>query len=86
MDPDGRPLDGAPSKRAGGVFVGRHTSRSPAAIPGAITGAVGTALLGKSPDGSGRAVFAVANADGSIVQVHVEKGVDGLAPGTGWSD
>jgi len=79
-DPDGRPLDAAPSKVAGGVFVGRHTSRNPAAIPGAVTGAVGTALLGRSPDGSGRAVFAVANADGSIIQVHVEKGVDGLAP------
>lgn len=79
-DPDGRPLDAAPSKLAGGVFVGRYTNRSPAAIPGAITGSIGTALLGKSPDGSGRAVFAVANSDGSIAQVHVEKGVDGLAP------
>lgn len=79
-DPDGRPLAGAPSKFAGGVFVGRHTGRAPAVIPGAVTGSVGTALLGKSPDGTGRAVFAVANADGGIVQVHVEKGVDGLAP------
>jgi hypothetical protein len=44
------------------------------------TAAIATALLGKSPDGSGRAVFAGLNADGSIVQVHVEAGVDGLAP------
>jgi hypothetical protein len=79
-DPDGRPLAGAPSKLAGGVFAGRHTNRVPAAIPGAITGSLGTALLGKAPDGSGRAVFAAVNADGSIVQIHVEKGVDGLAP------
>ena len=44
------------------------------------TGAVGTALLGHSPDGSTRAVFAVVSADGSIVQEHTGKGLDGLAP------
>src|SRR5262245_21608252 len=81
IDPDGRPLDGAPNKVAGGVFAGALTNRTPQLVPGAMsTGAVATALLGKSPDGSGRAVFAGLNADGSVVQVHVEFGVDGLAP------
>jgi hypothetical protein len=81
IDPDGRPLEGAPSKVAGGVFTGALTNRTPQLVPGAMSsGAVTTALLGKSPDGSGRAVFAGLNADGSVVQVHVEFGVDGLAP------
>ena len=49
--------------------------------PGGLTrGALGTAFLGASPDGSGFAVFAVATADGAIAQVHVQDGVDGLAP------
>ena len=79
VDPDGRPLAGAPSKVAGGVFAGEQTNRAPQIAPGSLAaGAVGTALLGKSPDGDGRAVFAVALADGAIVQVHVELGVDGL--------
>jgi hypothetical protein len=81
IDPDGRPLDGAPSKVAGGVFTGTLTNRSPQIHPGGMTaGAVATALLGKSPDGGGRAVFAGLHADGSVVQIHVELGVDGLAP------
>jgi Di-haem oxidoreductase, putative peroxidase len=47
---------------------------------GALTqGALGTAFLGPSPDGSGLAVFAVVTADGAITQVHVQDGVDGLA-------
>ena len=81
LDPDGCPLAQAPDKVAGGVFVGELTNRTPQLAKGAMrTGAIGTALLGKSPDGSGRAVFAGLSADGSIVQVHVEQGVDGLAP------
>jgi hypothetical protein len=82
LDPSGAPLAGAPSKLAGGVFAGNDTARRPEQlVPGGImTGAVGTALLGRSPDDSGRAVFAAACADGSVVQVHVEKGVDGLFP------
>lgn len=49
--------------------------------PGAIDrGALGTALLGASPDGSGFAVFAVVTGAGAVVQVHVQDGVDGLAP------
>ena len=53
-------------------------------ISGALnTGAVGTALLGPSPDGTCKAVFAVVTADGAIVQEHTLKGLDGLAgPGT----
>ena len=48
---------------------------------GAISnGALGTALLGASPDGSGFAVFAVVAGDGSVVQAHVQDGIDGLAP------
>lgn len=43
-------------------------------------GAFGTALLGTSPDGSGFAVFAVVTGDGAVVQVHVQDGVDGIAP------
>jgi len=81
IDPDGRPLDGAPSKIAGGIFAGALTNRVPQLIPGAMaTGALATALLGKSPDGGGRAVFAGLHADGSVIQIHVELGVDGLAP------
>jgi hypothetical protein len=41
---------------------------------------VGTALLGPSPDGTCKAVFAVVTADGAIVQEHTLKGLDGLAP------
>ncbi|TMM34190.1 MAG: hypothetical protein E6F99_22450 [Actinobacteria bacterium] len=82
LDPTGIPLAGAPNPHAGGVFAGNLTPRLPAQlIPGALArGAVGTAFLGRSPDGSGRAVFCVVLADGSIVQEHTEKAVDGLAP------
>jgi hypothetical protein len=41
---------------------------------------VGTALLGRSPDGTTKAVFSVVLADGSMVQEHTLKAVDGLAP------
>ncbi|TMC51978.1 MAG: hypothetical protein E6J20_13930 [Chloroflexi bacterium] len=95
-DPDGRPLKGAPNAITGGVYFGDLTGRRPAqVIPGALTkGAVGTAFLGHSPDGSGRAVFCVIVADGSVVQEHTGKGLDGLAPGgtvqplvgSSWSD
>ena len=56
IDPDGRPLDGAPSKVAGGIFAGALTDRAPQLVPGSMaTGAVATTPLGKSPDGGGRA-------------------------------
>jgi hypothetical protein len=49
--------------------------------PGGIDrGALGTAFLGSSPDGSGFAVFAVVTGSGAVAQVHVQDGVDGLAP------
>src|SRR5262245_36627628 len=82
LDPSGIPLAGAPNPQAGGVFAGNLTPRLPAQVfPGALDrGAVGTAFLGRSPDGSGRAVFCVALADGSVIQAHTGKAVDGLAP------
>jgi hypothetical protein len=81
IDPDGRPLADPPSTTAGGVFASDETNRTDQRIPGQLTGAtVGTALIGKSGDGSGKAVFAAVNADGSVAQVHVKLGVDGLAP------
>jgi hypothetical protein len=81
-DPDGRPLKGAPNAMTGGVYFGNLTGRQPSqVIPGALAkAAVGTAFLGRSPDGSRRAVFCVIVADGSIVQEHTAKGLDGLAP------
>ena len=82
LDPDGAGLAGAPNAEAGGVFAGDLTARLPQQlVPGALNaGAVGTAFLGHSPDGSARAVFCVVLADGSIVQEHTARGVDGLAP------
>jgi hypothetical protein len=88
LDPTGLPLNGAPNALIGGVYLGNLTNRNtvtapsqPQVIPGGLnTGAVGTALLGPSPDGTCRAVFAVITADGAIVQEHTQKGLDGLAP------
>jgi hypothetical protein len=80
IDPSGVPLAGAPSPVAGGVFAGSVTNRSPASTHGLTAGALATVLLTRSPDLSGRAVFLAALADGSVVQVHVQRGVDGLAP------
>ncbi len=81
VDPSGEPLNNAPSKLLGGVFVGSLTNRSPQLSPGALSsGGVASALLGMSPDGSKRAVFAVLTADGSLAQAHTEFALDGLAP------
>jgi hypothetical protein len=92
LDPTGLPLAGAPlsapNPLIGGVYVGSLTNRNVVAMPsqpqvirGSLsTGAVGTALLGPSPDGTCKAVFAVISADGAIVQEHTLKGLDGLAP------
>jgi hypothetical protein len=88
LDPTGLPLKGAPSPVIGGVYVGSLTNRNvvavpaqPQVIPGSLsTGAVGTALLGSSPDGTCKAVFSVVTADGAIVQEHTVKGLDGVAP------
>ncbi|HLK90920.1 MAG TPA: di-heme oxidoredictase family protein, partial [Polyangia bacterium] len=80
LDPNGEPLAGAPDATAGGVFSGDATNRNSASTEGLDHGAVATAIMTKSVDGSGKAVFLAAEADGSIVQVHVLKGVDGFAP------
>jgi hypothetical protein len=88
LDPTGLPLKGAPNPVIGGVYAGNLTNRNvvavpqqPQVIPGSLNkGAVGTAFLGPSPDGTCKAVFAVVTADGAIVQEHTLKGLDGLAP------
>jgi hypothetical protein len=93
LDPTGLPLKGAPNSLIGGVYVGNLTNRNrvtglpplpppqPQVIPGALKrGAVGTALLGPSPDLTCKAVFVVVTADGAIVQEHTLYGLDGLAP------
>jgi hypothetical protein len=88
VDPTGLPLAKPPNPDIGGVYVGNKTNRNavttpsqPQVIPGGLNrGAVGTALLGPSPDGTCKAVFVVATADGAIVQEHTLKGLDGLAP------
>jgi hypothetical protein len=82
LDPNGTPLAGPPSPLVGGVFAGDLTNRAPQQLlPGGLmSAAVGTALLGRSPDSSTRAVFAAVLADGSLIQMHTEQGLDGLAP------
>jgi hypothetical protein len=82
LDPGGMPLAGGPNPETGGVFFGSMTPRKPEqVIPGKLAaGAVGTAFLGRALDDPRRAVFAVVTADGSILQAHTEKAVDGLAP------
>ena len=86
LDPTGQPLNGPPNPKIGGVYVGSLTDRdqvyaSPQVIRGALrTGAIGTALLGPSLDGTCKAVFCVVTADGAILQEHTLKGLDGLAP------
>jgi hypothetical protein len=80
LDPQGFPLAGAPDPIAGGVFAGNLTNRNAASTHGLTSAALGTAIITKSPELTGRAVFATVEADGSIVQVNVQRGVDGLAP------
>lgn len=83
VDPSGIPLAGAPDPVAGGVFASYITNRQlnpPDPTQGLTTAAVATALATKSPDLAipQRAVFFAALADGSVAQVHVQKGVDPL--------
>jgi len=85
VDPSGIGLAGAPDPIAGGVFAGSITNRQLSPVDpteGLTTAAVATALATKSPDLAipQRAVFFAALADGSVAQVHVQKGVDRLAP------
>src|SRR5262249_7887254 len=77
LAPQGYPLGGAPDMVAGGVFAGDVTNRSASSTHGLVTAALGTAIVTKSPDLTGRAVFVAVEADGSVVQIHVQKGVDG---------
>jgi hypothetical protein len=79
-DPQGVPLAAAPDVTAGGVFAGSLTNRIAGSTDGLTSAAVATALATKSPDLGIRAVFFAALADGSIAQVHVQKGVDPLVP------
>ena len=87
LDPQGWGLAGPPNPNIGGVYFDNLTNRgmfppsTSEVIPGRLsTGAVGTAFLGASPDGTAKAVFAVVEADGGIVQEHTLQGLDGLAP------
>lgn len=81
VDPDGKPLEAKLSAVSGGVFAGGLSERNPQIISGSLTqGSVGTTFMGTSPGNDIRADFAVANSDGSISQVHVSDGIDGLAP------
>src|SRR5258706_3865817 len=86
LDPTGQPLAGAPNPKIGGVYAGSLTNRDNVTsqsqvIPGSLsTGAVGTAFLGPSPDGSCKAVSSVVTADGAIVQESALQWLDGLAP------
>ena len=80
LDPQGYPLAGAPNQIAGGVFAANLTNRDAKTTRGLTNAALGTAILTKSPDLTGRAVFVAVQADGSVVQINVLKGVDGLAP------
>jgi hypothetical protein len=92
LDPQGWGFKRAPNPEFGGVYYDNLANRGTVGvagvtsqvIPGGLnTGAVGTAFLGASPDGSKKAVFAVVEADGSIVQEHTLQGLDGLVgPGT----
>lgn len=89
LDPQGFGLAGPPNPHLGGVYYENLTNRGTLSVPGVTsqvingglnTGAVGTAFLGASPDGSKKAVFFVVEADGSIVQEHTLQGLDGVVP------
>jgi hypothetical protein len=79
LDPQGYPLAGAPSQSAGGIFAGYLTNRNLKTTQGINSAALGTTILTKSPDLTGRAVFAAVQADGSVAQFNVLKGVDSTA-------
>jgi len=81
VDPDGKPLEALLSARSGGVFAGGLSERTPQIAAGSLTeGSVGTGFMGVSPANDIRADFAAVNSDGSVAQVHVADGIDGLAP------
>ncbi len=57
VDPQGYLLAGAPNLADGGVFAGSQTNRKASYTGGLTAAALGTAILTKSPDLTGRAVF-----------------------------
>lgn len=78
-DANGEPFVGA-NREAGGVFFG-DAGRSTAPTGRSLSSpALATTLLTRAPDGSGRSIFIAALADGSVVQINVADGADGLAP------
>ncbi len=79
-DGDGTITVTNPSGVPTAIFSGDETNRAGTSHAGIPSGALGTTLLTKSPDETARPVFAAVLADGSVVQVHVTRGVDPLAP------
>jgi hypothetical protein len=80
LDPPGFPFAGAPPINTG-VFAGTRTNRVAGDTSHGINnGTLATVLVTKSPDFSGRAVFFVANSNGSVDAIHVAQGNDALAP------
>ncbi|MET0286205.1 MAG: di-heme oxidoredictase family protein [Polyangiales bacterium] len=69
-----------PNGRPTAVFAGSVTNRDPTVHQGLGAPALGTTLITKSPEETNRPVFAAVLSDGSLVQVHVTKGVDPLSP------
>lgn len=69
-DPPGNPVV---------VLAGDLTNHT-ATSRGLRTGALGLALITKSPDASAKPVFATVTADGSVLQAHAINGMDELAP------
>ena len=76
------PRASAPTSMHTGWLASRFDRRRSGQLtPGSLEhGAFGTAFLGASPDGTGFAVFATVTGTGAVAQVHVQDGVDGLAP------
>lgn len=79
---DRTPRTSVPTTVNAGWFATHFERRAAGQLtPGKLDrGVYGTAFLGASPDGTGFAVFAVVTGSGAVAQVHVQDGVDGLAP------
>ena len=79
---DRTPRTSIPTTMQNGWFAARFARRGSGQLTrGSLeSGAFGTAFLGTSPDGTGFAVFAAVTGSGAVAQVHVQDGVDGLAP------
>lgn len=79
---DRTPRTSVPTTIHAGWFATHFERRAGGQLtPGTLArGTYGTALLGASPDGTGFAVFAAVTGTGAVAQLHVQDGVDGLAP------